>query len=333
MARYSNLSDLPIPEQYKLIFSMANFFSPLNNKTFHEKLGLPFDLSEPIKLRPLSLWDFFMYYQMEYEIDLFKNQYNIQKLVDKLVLKLYLTDEGSKKYTGGLGKCYYFRKEFSEKQRIGDLWVTEILGFNYLIERTKDLVIQITGINIDGDPHCGSGLLFNESTIITCAHVIKDMELDVEQYIQGKKSRVIFQKTHDKIDVGVIKLDNKFKLTDGLSFAEYNILDEILILGFPKIPLSRQAELICQKGEINGAIEDFDGNKYFLYSTFTKPGNSGGPIFNSLGNIVGIVSREIFNKDVEYNQVPFCLGIPLMEIEKAVNSIDGSISLPIEDFQ
>jgi S1-C subfamily serine protease len=329
MTRYSNLAELSIIEQFALLLSMADFFSPLQSNKYHALLDITV---EPQKIKPLSLLDFINYHKKEKNIDLFKNHNNLLGIVDKMVSKHYLSEAGSKGWSGGLGKCYLFLKEFSAIQKEGNFWVTEILGFNYLIERTRSLVIQITGKNEIGDIHCGSGLLINSNIIITCAHVINDMKIDETQNIFGKKIKVIFSKAHEKIDVGVIKIDGQFELTKGLAFADNKLLDEILILGYPKIPFSRQSELISQKGEVNGSINDFKGNNYFMYSTFTRPGNSGGPIFNAIGNVVGIVSREIFNKDIEYNQVPFCLGVPSLEIVKAVNEIDNSIKLPIEDF-
>jgi len=223
-------------------------------------------------------------------------------------------------------------KEFTNKQKEGNFWITEILGFNFLIERAKGIIVQLSGQNNDGDIHCGSGLLINQNMILTCAHVLTDMKLDKNQIVNGKTVEVIEILTHTSVDVGIVKIDQNFNLSDGVALSKQEGLDEILILGYPKIPFSKKSELIYQKGEVNGSINDFEGNNYFLYSTITKPGNSGGPIFNNKGNIIGIVSREIFSKDLEYNQVPFYLGISSQEITRAVKELDANIEIPIEDY-
>jgi hypothetical protein len=349
MSRYSNLSELSIKDQKKLLEDIIAFFSPFNNEEYSKDLNLSI---EPNKITPLSLFDFCTYFCTYYKdklnFDLFKNQHNLLKIVDKMVAKRYLTCTGSKKHTGALDQCYLFLKEFSKKQKEGYFWITEILGFNYLIEEKSKLIIHLTGKTKDGDVHAGTGILINKNTIITCAHVLNDMKLDEEQEIQGKKTKITFQQVHKKIndgfivdgvDVGVIKLKDEFLFTKGLAFSDYNTLDKILILGFPKIPHSSKAELISQTGEINGSMDGTDKNKYIIFSTITRPGNSGGPIFNSLGNVVGIVTREALAETLaetiekKFKQFPFWLGIPLSEIKKAIYDIDPSLDLPIENFE
>ncbi|MBF0593116.1 MAG: hypothetical protein HQL02_13615 [Nitrospirae bacterium] len=86
-----------------------------------------------------------------------------------------------------------------------------------------------------------------------------------------------------KIDVGYIRIDKSYDLVKGLAFIEPQILDNVITIGYPKIPLSTKAEIVSQKGEINTFIKDMYQNKYCLFSAITRPGNSGGPIFSEKG--------------------------------------------------
>jgi len=47
------------------------------------------------------------------------------------------------------------------------------------------------------------------------------------------------------------------------------------------------------------------------------------------GNIIGIVSKDFSSNETS---LPFYAGVPTSEIIKALEEIDGSIILPVEDY-
>ncbi len=157
------------------------------------------------------------------------------------------------------------------------------------------------------------------------------MEVDRELLVENNKVKVMETNSHQKIDVGYILIDGKFSLSAGLGIVTPTILDEILVTGFPKIPLSKNNQIVSQKGEINSFIEDFWDNNYFLFSSIARPGNSGGPIFSSKGYLVGIVSR-LNEKDGD-NSLPFFSGIPAPDVIKAIKELNDSIELSVENYE
>ncbi|HYF01839.1 MAG TPA: serine protease [Patescibacteria group bacterium] len=286
MARFSRLAPLSHFVEYKLAVALVNFFSPLENKKNHELLGIPIQQG---KIIPLSTFDFISYIDKKINPSLTNFLFTtleiesahaikdrILDLIKRLVAANILTHSGTKQ---AYNECYHTLKEYTTQEQKGVIWLTPVLGFSFLLDYLQPYIVQITGKNIKGDTHCGTGILISNSLILTCAHVISDMEVDNEQILNGKTVQVIEQNYHSKIDVGYLKVDNSNFRDIGLCFNNPRNMMDIAIAGYPKIPYSRASSLLLQKGEINGFIQGLDGNNYFLFSAIARPGNSGGANF------------------------------------------------------
>jgi S1-C subfamily serine protease len=59
-----------------------------------------------------------------------------------------------------------------------------------------------------------------------------------------------------------------------------------------------------------------------LFSAKTAPGNSGGPLINEYGFVVGIVCQDLFYKDalIESGQLPYHTAIPAPTLCDFLNS-------------
>jgi len=73
--------------------------------------------------------------------------------------------------------CYYFTKQLTQNQRKSWIWLTPAIGADFLIYLISPYVVQITG-KTGEDIHAGSGIFINPTTILTCSHVLEDMEID-----------------------------------------------------------------------------------------------------------------------------------------------------------
>lgn len=142
MARYTNLSGLPIVEEINLAIYILKFFSAINNKNLRDEMGLPIKNGS---ITPFSLNDFSTYLKKKDDFDLYKERVGLFKIIRKMVEKGFLTLAGSNYDLMGFGQCYYSAYELSTKRRESDFWLTEVLGFNFLIERSKNIVVQIVG--------------------------------------------------------------------------------------------------------------------------------------------------------------------------------------------
>ena len=143
----------------------------------------------------------------------------------------------------------------------------------------------------------------------------------------------------DKNDVAMIKIQipqslKKMEINDNYDIAKVG--DPIVVLGYPafssrvvgKIPskdLMRQkqqkqeiADPTLSTGNIGRIIREENADYYQLTVNSTGAGNSGGPMFDSQGRVVGIFSYG-FGSGIASGAVPIRYGVELMGVNSASN--------------
>jgi S1-C subfamily serine protease len=151
----------------------------------------------------------------------------------------------------------------------------------------------------------GTGMAINNAGyIFTCQHVINKAKKIKVRGINGDFSktynaRIIAEDKNN--DIAIIKIDESgFKLESEPPFAISNKSSDVGInvytLGYPKLEVMGSEVKLT-----NGIISSRSGYKgdvtAYQISAPVQPGNSGGPLFDNKGNLIGVVNAKIVDAD------------------------------------
>jgi len=190
------------------------------------------------------------------------------------------------------------------------------------IKRTYgDAVVLITTYSAAEDAvGLGSGFIVDPSgVIVTCYHVINGAYPAVVKLLNGASFQDIQVLGCDSTkDVAVIKVKGRSLPTVKLADAgDIEVGKHVVAIGNP-----RGLENTISDGLLSGVREN-DGYELLQISAPISPGSSGGPVFNSAGQAVGIASMTL----TESQNLNFCV-----PIKYARPFLTCTSSVSLEDF-
>jgi hypothetical protein len=210
-----------------------------------------------------------------------------------------------------------------------NLILNTICGWQYIVEKYTNSVFKIEHIDVEGGVSIGTGFYFAASNETIAKYVI----ITNKHVVENAKTINVFNKADKKIqykkiisdpdsDLAYIVLEKALPIPTFHFNVETNVLTEIVTIGYPSVPMSKLAYQLAHRGEVNSFIETYHGNKRFIFSAKTSSGNSGSPILDKYGMIIGIATEELFEKEqfFEKGKLPYYAGIPATDIIKSLNT-------------
>jgi S1-C subfamily serine protease len=138
--------------------------------------------------------------------------------------------------------------------------------------------------------YAGTGFLVSRNGYVaTSYHVVKDADsiyIENENFGSLKADIVFSDPTND---VSILKIDRKdFMLMNSLPFIvsndEANIGEAAFTLGFPR------EDIVFGEGSVSASTGYLQNANAYQVSVPVNPGNSGGPLFNARGDLIGMIS-------------------------------------------
>lgn len=144
---------------------------------------------------------------------------------------------------------------------------------------------RATGFLIDGKGY-----------LVTNAHVVKRLKSIFVENNKGEFFRAVSVYTDNTSDLAILKItQDNFKPVANLPYSlrknNLDLAEQIFTLGFPR------NEIVYGEGYLSAKSgNDGDSTAYQLTVT-ANPGNSGGPVWNKNGEIIGIITSKEKNSD------------------------------------
>ena len=135
----------------------------------------------------------------------------------------------------------------------------------------------------------GTGFAINENGYIaTNYHVVKDCEnifITSNQSEKEVKAKVVLRDKQN--DLAILKIDNYIAEIPYIFEEEAKVLEEVYAYGYP-LTYQLGENIKATNGTVSSLSGGSDDDRIILHTAPIQPGNSGGPLFNKDGNVVGV---------------------------------------------
>ena len=189
-------------------------------------------------------------------------------------------------------------------------------GFRYIYSAYSKYVLPIV-VKKDGIVSVGTCFRFING-IVTAKHCIEVDQVSIPGYKSDmlKQCNVYISKD-ESIDLAYIDLGEPSELLS----EEARVMDEVLVIGYPRIPLFMDfcaveratVSSIPTRGAVASLAEQYISKRVgslMLVTARIRGGNSGGPIINSNGAVVGVAFSEPFSEG-DYDEMGYGIAYPI----------------------
>jgi len=251
-------------------------------------------LKESIRLRPD---DPDTHYDMSLAYDEMKDGKNaITKMIDSEKLYREQNDQVGKIMAENQLNSYYSKYDY-QPEDFGQTYPDLVSPPKSII---PNLPPQFSEEQVPGSVqgiYAGTGFMFSSRDyVITNWHVIRGMKSIKVKFLNGEKinAKVLLKDAEN--DIAFLKLEqspqlpaSEIRIGDS---SKIRMGDEVFTIGYPAHWILGMNPKYT-KGEVNALSGISDDPRVFQVSVQIQPGNSGGPLFNSKGEVIGITQASL----------------------------------------
>lgn len=236
------------------------------------------------------------------------------KKIEKLAHTTEFTSERANSCTEAgtkTGKCTVCGETVVETVEVREYDIKEIY------ERALKYVCEIITYDRDGNEFAlGTGVVCtSDGKILTNYHVIEGAFSARVKLGDASYSVTSVNKYSEEKDLAVIEIDKRTESYARLCTLPLDVGDTVYAMGSP-----RGMTNTITKGAVTYSVRELEGVKYIQHDASITNGNSGGPLFNSYGEVVGINTMTV--RDSQNLNFAVCVG----ELDKITKVVNQSLS-------
>lgn len=204
-----------------------------------------------------------------------------------------------------------------------------VYGFKYIYDDYKKYVLPIVYTDSSDNISIGTCFLYLGG-IATAKHcIIGAKKIAIQGITEDELIKAKYEiHNNDLLDLVFIRFE--FNKDDTILFNQNaDVLDEVMTLGYPKIPgyhnyltaekANVSARFTASTGQISSKAEDiWIKEQLFLITAKIKGGNSGGPVINNKGSVVGVTVNLSIGEG-NYDDLGYGTVIPVSFLDELIH--------------
>lgn len=196
-------------------------------------------------------------------------------------------------------------------------FIAYAIGFD--AEQTFDSVFVVISGNA-----LGSGFALGKNCVVTNAHVIQDASnVEITAYDGKEYSAFVYCKS-DELDIAVISVPSAdFTPLSIGNTSDIKIGDDVYAIGAPN-----GMSYTFTKGTLSSNKRRISGDDYLQSDAALNEGNSGGPLLNSQGTVIGMNTMKINNSEGLGLAIPIDRIVKYMKSNNIAMTDDGIAEVP-----
>ena len=152
----------------------------------------------------------------------------------------------------------------------------------------------------------GSGFFINGNTVLTNRHVVQNASriMVLNKHLGAYMANILTISRNQNQDYAVLKTESEVLQVEPLSFSNsVHRGDRVSAWGYPGVVVSSfkwqgdVPEVVVTSGDVNMIREGLP--RIIVHSAMLAPGNSGGPLVNSSGKVIGINALALSEKSTD----------------------------------
>jgi len=165
-----------------------------------------------------------------------------------------------------------------------------------VVVETEGMPLALDGLGLSAKTQgLGSGVLIGDRRVLTAAHVVQAEDLITVRFHDGQTIGAKVVSSSQQADVALLELKKKPKGITPAQIANSDnakVGEPIFIVGAPYgLSYTLTAGHISNRITAGEASSGFYAMEFFQTDAAINEGNSGGPMFNGKGQVIGVVSH------------------------------------------